>query len=62
MKHEKAMLKKAIMKMIMRMMSMAFVKWKDEAAAMAREKYMLAGAIKRMLLRHLSMAFEKWQA
>ena len=50
-----------MIRMLKRQLSMAFEKWQDEAAQMAREKYMLAGAVKRMLMRQLSMAFEKWQ-
>merc|ERR1719271_1584930 len=50
-----------MMRILQRKIAMAFGKWRDEAAAMARQAYMLGGAVRRLLHRMLSMAWEKWQ-
>ena len=56
MKRQEQMLRRVLMRMIKRKLSMAMGKWREVAAEMARQQYMMGGAVRRMIRRQLSMA------
>ena len=59
---EQMLLKQAAMRMVQRLVSMAFGTWRSMAAEQKRVHHVCGAIIRRMQNQKLSAAFEKWQA